>query len=130
MDERQDLAGCTILIVEDRYLIASELADEVRSLGGDVLGPAASLSMAGEVLGDRRPDVALLDVNLDGELVFPLAEEMEARRAAIVFLTGYEETLLPERWRGYLRLDKPVDSRSLREALRRVLNAAGERRCA
>jgi DNA-binding response OmpR family regulator len=117
-----DLAGRRVLIVEDRYLIASELADEVRELGGEVLGPARNLSSAAEILTEHHPDIALLDVNLDGEMVFPLAEEIEAQHTAVVFLTGYEADLLPERWRGHARLAKPVNRKLLEETLRRVLD--------
>lgn len=126
MDERQDLSGRCVLIVEDRYLIAAELAAEVRSRGAEVLGPAGSLARATELLGDRRPDVALLDINLDGDMVFPLAAELAARGSVIIFLTGYESELLPEPWRGCWRLSKPVDTRLLRRTLHQVLNMCSE----
>jgi DNA-binding response OmpR family regulator len=117
------LKGRRILIVEDRYLIAAEIADEVSRLGGDVLGPARNLAAAAEVVSDQRPDLAVLDVNLDGEMVYPLAEKLARGGTPIVFLTGYDDEILPLAWRDWQILVKPVSQRRLREALARALGA-------
>lgn len=118
-----NLSGRHVLIVEDRYLIASEMADVVRDLGGEVLGPAPSLEAAAELLETQRPDFAVLDVNLDGELVFPLAETLERGATPFIFLTGYSDDTLPPSWRERPRLVKPVDPRLLRETLVRLAAA-------
>ena len=115
-----DLAGRQVLIVEDRYLIASELAEQVRELGGEVMGPARSLDAARELVSAQAPDLALLDVNLEDELVFPLVEELTRGDTPVILLTGYEGDTLPQRWSSLPRLLKPVDSRALREALQRL----------
>lgn len=111
------LSGRRVLIVEDRYLIAAEISDQVRRLGAEVLGPAPSIAVATEILRDEVPDVALLDVNLDGEAVFPLAEALTRTATSIVFVTGYNDDLLPAAWRGRTRLTKPLDPKLLRETL-------------
>ena len=73
MTARPSLTGRRILIVEDRYLIAAELADQIRSMGAEVAGPVSSVAEAAAILARQPIDAALLDVNLDDEMVFPLA---------------------------------------------------------
>lgn len=111
------LAGRKVLIVEDRYLIAAELADYVRDLGAEVVGPTPSVARATELISSQRVDIALLDINLDGETVFGVAELLLERAAPFVFLTGYDTDVLPPRWRDCPQLTKPVDPRALRQAL-------------
>jgi DNA-binding response OmpR family regulator len=113
------LAGHRVLIVEDRYLLAEELISEVERLGGETVGPFRSIAAAQEHLNSAI-DIGLLDVNLNGEMVFPLAEQLAARGAAIVFLTGYDEETMPEMWRDRPRLSKPINFRQLREELLKI----------
>jgi len=120
MREREDLTGCRILIVEDRYLIATELAEEVARLGAEVIGPARDVAAALALVADQPPSLALLDVNLDGELVFPLAENLAARHARFIFLTGYDDDVLPAAWRDAPRLQKPIDPKALRREFFRL----------
>jgi CheY-like chemotaxis protein len=117
---RRPLEGRSILIVEDRYFIASEIASEVRRLGGRVVGPSGSVARAAALLAGQRVDLGLLDVNLEGELVFPIAEALVERGIPFIFLTGYDEANLPEGWRDRPLLEKPVSARALSEALSRV----------
>jgi DNA-binding response OmpR family regulator len=123
MPDTESLNGCTVLVVEDRYMIASDIAEEVAGLGAEVLGPAPNLAAAGELIRLRRPDIALLDVNLDGEMVYPLAEDLAGRGVRIAFLTGYEAEVVDEAWRERPRLMKPVDTKMLREMLREMLRS-------
>lgn len=118
------LDGQRVLIVEDRYLIASNLAEAVSRMGGQVVGPARNLEAATELM-DREPvEIALLDVNLEGEMVFPLAKALDDRGVPIVFLTGYDAEVLPKPWRGRPNLTKPVDVERLREVIARVSQAS------
>ena len=113
----QDVA---ILIVEDRYLIASDIAHEVERLGASVAGLASSVSQANAIL-DRTPiDVAVLDVNLEGEQVFPVADRLAREGSPFLFLTGYDDWLLPEKWRDRPTLAKPLSPRALRDAIVRL----------
>jgi DNA-binding LytR/AlgR family response regulator len=111
------LAGIRVLVVEDRYLIAEEVAREVRALGGEVVGPARSVADAERLMRTERLDLALLDIDLDGEVVFPVADALRARKAPVVFLTGYDDWVLPARWQGCPRLAKPVSGEALRRAI-------------
>jgi CheY-like chemotaxis protein len=88
------LAGRRVLLVEDERLIALLAEDMLTDLGCEVVGPAASLAEA-RALADRegKLDAALLDVNLRGEPVHPLAEALRARGVAVVLVSGYADPL-------------------------------------
>ena len=81
-----------ILIVEDEFVIAMELALTLRSAGYEVLGPALSVSEALRMLRAERPDAAVLDVNLAGEWVTPVAEVLRAMFVPFILASGYGPT--------------------------------------
>lgn len=74
------MADTTILVAEDEYLIADDLARELAEHGVTVIGPFASLDAALEAVATQRPDLAVLDVNLRGDPVFPLADVKRTAR--------------------------------------------------
>jgi two-component SAPR family response regulator len=115
-----DLKGLRVLIIEDQFLIAEEMSRAVRSLGGQVVGPLGTLEAAGEAIDKGAFDVAVLDVNLHGEMAFPLAEKLESRGAHFVFATGYEDWTIPEGFRQRPCLRKPVTARRLADAIAAV----------
>ncbi|MFL5295827.1 MAG: response regulator [Phenylobacterium sp.] len=121
--EGEPLTGERVLIVEDRYLIASEMADEVQRMGGKVLGPSRDLKAAQEILAREGADIALLDINLDGEEVYSLAGQLARSGVPFIFLTGYDADVLPAEWRGRPRITKPVSARALREELSKISGA-------
>lgn len=78
------MANCRILLVEDEYLLADELRAELTVKGADVLGPVATLAEAlGLVSLETEIDAAILDTNLRGEMVFPVADLLEQRRVPL-----------------------------------------------
>lgn len=114
--------GRLILVVEDEVLVAMELREGLTRGGWSVLGPAPTADEALALLaGDRQPDAAVLDINLAGKLVFPLAELLRARRIPFVFCTGYEEVDGDERYRDTPIVRKPVDFDRLGSVLRGVV---------
>jgi DNA-binding response OmpR family regulator len=115
------LEGRRILVVEDRYLIAAELCDDVQRLGGAVIGPAATVREAERLARTETFDLALLDVNLDGDPVFAVAEILVGKNVPCLFLTGYDESVLPEQWCDQPRLLKPVTAQALEDKLRQML---------
>jgi CheY-like chemotaxis protein len=121
----EPLAGRRVLIVEDRYLIAIEMADHVGRLGGKVVGPSRDVAGAEALLAGERVDVAVLDVNLDGELVFPLAERLAGAGVPFIFLTGYDGQTLPPAWQDRPRFAKPVNARALCDELVRLSRPLG-----
>lgn len=110
----EPLLGRRVLIVEDRFLIAAELADQVRRMGGRVIGPSPDLESAEAILAREGADLALLDINLRDEDVYPLARQLEAAGVPFMFLTGYEGEALPAHWRARPRITKPIVPSELR----------------
>jgi CheY-like chemotaxis protein len=108
------LSGRRILVVEDDYMIAADLALSLQGLGVSVIGPAGSVDDALALAASGpAPDAAVLDVNLGVEKVFPVADALRAQGVPFVFATGYDDWLIPDAYRGTPRFDKPVDVRAL-----------------
>ncbi|HEY0629712.1 MAG TPA: response regulator [Sphingomicrobium sp.] len=104
------LKGRKILIVEDEYLIADDLAQLLQDAGAEVVGPAASLPQAMRLASDTEEiDAAALDINLRGVEVFPLADELAGRAVPMLFLTGYGHNHIPERFAHICRCEKPME---------------------
>ena len=76
------------LVVDDEALIAYDMSAKVESLGYDVMGPALSLDEAMSLVDQQTPDVALLDINIAGDLVWPLARRLETTDCRIVFISA------------------------------------------
>lgn len=114
-----DLAnGRRILVVEDEYLIAADLAEALEELGAEVVGPVANLKAAlveVERAGDL--DGATLDVTLGQEKSFDVAAILRRRGVPFVFLTGYGDHGLPDQYRDVPRCEKPFDVPSILRAM-------------
>lgn len=110
-----------VLIVEDDWLIAQDLSEEVEEAGYDVLGPAHTVPQALALLQDGNPDGAILDVNLRGETSYQIAKVLAERRIPFVFLTGYASDQLRSGFRDALLLNKPVLVPELRTTLRQIM---------
>lgn len=117
MSDEQPLAGRQILIVEDEYLIASEIADAIRHLGGTVIGPCPDVAAARQALAGSTPQGAVLDLNLKGESVVELAEELDEMRVTIVYHTGYDTTSAAEDLPRGTIIVKPTAHEVLRRQL-------------
>jgi len=108
MAERS-LHGMRILVVEDEYLLADDLRDTLVEAGAEVLGPVPSVNDAQALIAaEAKIDAAVLDINLRGEMVFPVADALRARGVPFAFATGYDEWALPERFAGSPRVEKPL----------------------
>jgi CheY-like chemotaxis protein len=118
MTEHTSLSGLRVLVVEDMFLVAMDLSDLLADSGCEVIGPAATVKQALEKIEGVELDGALLDVNLDGERSFPVAELLSARGIPFIFLTGYDSsTVFPDEFQHAPRLAKPLDSMMLASAL-------------
>jgi CheY-like chemotaxis protein len=109
-----------VLVVEDNLLIAMETESLVEDCGCTVVGPARSVSDALHVAGHTGLEGAVLDINLDRERVWPVADVLEARGVPFVFATAYNGADVPERFTHRTLLTKPLERESLREALREI----------
>jgi len=97
-----------VLIAEDEYFIAQDLARALAGLGAVVLGPVASRAEAlSLVQRAERMDAAVLDINLQGEGAFAVADALVERGVPFMFATGYDQAVLPERLRHVCRWEKP-----------------------
>jgi DNA-binding response OmpR family regulator len=105
--------GMRVLVVEDTLLIAEVIADELRDRGCNVVGPAARLEQGLALAADEGLDGALLDVNLAGELCFPIADALAKRGVPFAFLTGYGDAAIPAGYRDAPRLTKPFNGANL-----------------
>ena len=109
-----------VLLVEDEYMIAQDMAYELEELGTEVLGPVASVAAALRLVdAEDTIDRAFLDINLGGERVYRVADLLLARGTPIVFTTGYDDSVIPPRYADVPRYGKPVT----RAMLRRILGA-------
>lgn len=117
----EDIAGLRILVVEDEYLVAMAVEATLMSFGCEVVGPHARLPAALAAAEDAALDGAILDVNVAGEEVWPVAEVLARRGIPFVFATGYDgEAVLPGHWRMAPFLKKPFDARLLKRRLAEV----------
>lgn len=109
---------CRIMIVEDEYWTAMDMATEVEERGGAVTGPVATVSGAMGLLQDEGgPDAAILDVSLHGFDVYPFADILVRRGIPFVFATGYEQEVIPERFSSAPHFEKPVNTSACAEAV-------------
>lgn len=117
--------GRRILVVEDEALVAMLLETMLEDMGFSPVGPVGDIDTALEVLADDPLlDGALLDVNVAGREVFPVAAALKARGVPFVFSTGYGEGGLPEEWRGQATIQKPFTEDAVRTALFKALGVA------
>lgn len=120
-----------ILVVEDNTWIGSELVFALEEAGAQPVGPVASVQ---EAIGHiaSMPDLggAVLDVNLAGELVFPVAYDLARRSIPFVFLTGYDRSLVAVRFTKVPAFEKPVQPEEVLEALAGLMEEPAARRTA
>jgi CheY-like chemotaxis protein len=115
-----ELAGKRILVVEDEYVLASDLARFLETREAVVVGPVGSVPEALALIDRTPPDAAVLDVNLGDHRVYPVADKLIERGVPVVFATGYDELLVQRSYIGQPRCQKPID----KAALVRLLQAA------
>jgi two-component sensor histidine kinase len=108
----ENVRGKRILLVEDEPLVSMMMTQMIRDLGGEVVGPYGSMAEAAAAPLEAI-DAAMLDVNVAGELVYPLAERVAAQRKPMVFLTGYDAKSVDARFSKSPILTKPIDEREL-----------------
>lgn len=101
--------GKTILIVEDDYLIADQTRRELEKHGATIVGPVPSVEEALDLLDAHAVDAAILDINLDREMVYPLADALIDRQTPFVFATGSETSSMPEKYKGFILCEKPTE---------------------
>lgn len=118
------LEGKRVLVVEDEHLVANEVAEVLAGAGCFVVGPVPTLHQALRAVEAEELDAAVLDINLDGEFVWPAARMLKTRGIPFVFATGYSGTIEPppelaaSPW-----IEKPIKPQRVASALRALLAA-------
>lgn len=111
------LSGYRVLVVEDEYFIAAEIEDALIRAGAEVIGPISDIKEAlRQVRGDGF-DLAVLDINLGGDLAYPIADALVAQRVPFLFATAYQASEIPPGYRRHRLVSKPYDSRALIDGL-------------
>ena len=121
------LAGKHILVVEDEYLIASDVRRALEAEHAKVVGPVGDLGQALELVADERIDAAILDVNLGGTDSYGLADRLQAQAVPYMFLTGYDEWSLPDSHQAVPYVAKPFAMHTVIETVAQMLNSEVKR---
>jgi DNA-binding LytR/AlgR family response regulator len=121
-----DLSDRHILLVEDEFLLARNVARRLEGWGATILGPAGTVAQAIELLGyTDRIDLAVLDINLQHEIVFPVADALRTRRIPFMFTTGYGDLVIPERFSVTAILQKPISTEDLASGILTLIALGG-----
>jgi DNA-binding LytR/AlgR family response regulator len=120
-----NLRGRCLLVVEDEFMIALDLAQWLEELGMQVIGPAGSVSDALKLVEANagRIDGALLDINLRGERVYPVADALAVRGLPFAFTSGYDDMVIAPPYANAQRYEKPVDRGRVVEWLAATFNS-------
>jgi CheY-like chemotaxis protein len=106
-----------VLIAEDEFLLADDIASWLERAGATVVGPLPSVERTlARLKGAPEIDVAVLDINLNGELIYPVADELARRDVPVVFYTGYDLEV-PERFSSAMKISKSASSGDLVNAV-------------
>ncbi|WP_421693916.1 response regulator [Aestuariivirga sp.] len=120
------LNGKRILVVEDEALIAVMVEDMLTDMGSSVVGPAATIEAALKLAATEMLDAAVLDVNVRGERIDPVADALLARGVPMLFATGYGEVKLANGHRATV-IDKPYTQDKLARGLASAMGMAFQR---
>lgn len=121
MGDNARFRGLKVLLVEDEVLISFLVEDMLTELGCAAVWHAKGVKEALAILREKRPDCAVLDVNLAGEFVYPLAAQLDTAKIPFVFATGYGREGIQPPWGRKPVVQKPYDTHALASALSSVL---------
>jgi two-component SAPR family response regulator len=113
------LAGRKILVIEDEFLVAMEVSQMIRNLGGEVVGPVSTVALAENLLADSSVNGAVVDVRLGRETSTGLVEGLRTRGVPVILTTGYAEESLTGGLTQIPRLSKPYSKSSFEEIVKR-----------
>jgi chemotaxis family two-component system sensor kinase Cph1 len=124
-DTKRQGNGLRVLVIEDSFMLVSMLEVVFETLGWTLVGPATRVKRALELVESETFDAALVDVNLDGEMSWPVAAALQARGVPFVLSTGYAlGKLLPESLRGCRVVVKPYKGAELEASILQVIRAS------
>jgi len=110
-----------VLVVEDDFLVALTTMDVLESIGCKIVGPVARLATAIQLVQSESLDAAILDINISGEMIWPVAEELQRRDVPFIFLSAYPMlSVVPKFFATVARLEKPLEKNRLVNHLRAI----------
>jgi DNA-binding response OmpR family regulator len=119
--EASDLKGLRVLVVEDTWHVAKALKTALEGMGMVVAGPAANTADAERLVAEETPHLAVVDVNLKGEMAYGLIDRMHDRGVRVIVVSGY--AVLPNSTKNAAAiLQKPFSGAELRATLRQVMH--------
>jgi CheY-like chemotaxis protein len=117
-------SGGSVFLVEDEAMIRMMVADMLEELGFSVAAETGEINEAIKLAGSTEFDIAILDVNVNGKVISPVAELLKARNRPFIFATGYGAQGVPEDFRDRPALQKPFQIESLKSLLDSTLKSA------
>jgi DNA-binding response OmpR family regulator len=124
MTGEPDLSGHRILVLEDDYYLATDTARALQGAGAQVIGPCPNEDAAQDEMAGATPTGAVVDINLGHGASFRIARELRERGIPFVFVTGYDQEVVPPEFAAVERLQKPVDLRQIVGSLAKTLGVA------
>jgi CheY-like chemotaxis protein len=118
------LSGRRVLVIEDEYFLADDIAHALRKLGASIVGPTGELEEASNLLERNAAiDGAVVDINLRSDMAFPLARTLRARKVPFVFTSGYDRKSIDVEF-GDVRLwEKPLNIAAMARDLADMINS-------
>jgi CheY-like chemotaxis protein len=116
--------GCSVFLVEDEVMIRMMVADMLEELGHGVAAEAGEIGEALRLVQSTDFDLAILDVNVNGKVITPVAEMIKAKRRPFIFATGYGSSGLPPEYRDRPALQKPFQLETLAQMIDSTLKSA------
>jgi CheY-like chemotaxis protein len=118
---KRELSNRNVLVVEDEMMIAMLIEDMLSEFGCKLVGPATSVPRALDLIGKEQVEIAVLDLNLDGQDTYAIAEALQRKNVPFVFATGYGSTGLRKEYGNRPVLQKPFQAKDLEIALAEAL---------
>lgn len=117
-------AALKVLLVEDSFAVAQSFTFLMEDHGWDIIGPASTLSHAIDLIHTRDIDVAVLDINIQGKIVTPVAQLLLEKKVPFVFLSGYGnmDDMIPKPFKTCPMLLKPVDESALLQTVEQLVH--------
>jgi DNA-binding response OmpR family regulator len=119
----RSLEGTRVLVLEDEFFMADDLARALRKAGAEPIGPVGTVAEAESLVKSEQPDAAILDLNLRGEMADGFARRISGSKLPCVIVSGYGAAAMPSvsdiRW-----LEKPVSPAKVIETLAMELGRA------
>lgn len=121
MSGEADLSGRHIMVIEDDYYLATDVSRALQGAGAHVIGPCPNEAAARAELAEQRPDAVVMDINLGAGASFKLAEHLKDNLIPFVFVTGYDENVIPAEFADVERLEKPVQLRKIVNSISKLI---------